>query len=132
MSIRGKRELIKLLGDFGWLDGAVVESLELTNRTHEPRKAEIVLRAFYEGNDFDQGWKFIRIIAVDHVMLGWIELSRNSNLVINYPAEILVLDNCLVIDFDPLHKSQFANGVALSCFFIGARELTLSLLDSVP
>ena len=118
------------LAEFDGFDGAVIQSLTVHNTSAQSRQITLVLKAFRSSQGSDGCWKLISIVATDHVIFSWIESPQNTNLVLNYPVEVLAHDDRLIVDLDPLHRAECPLGIKLSSFFIGGCCLSAALHET--
>lgn len=114
-------DLENIINSYNGFDGAIVLEVGFETMTSpSERNAWITLHAFFSAeNAFNSGWKKIKIAAREEVSFSWRETPKNTNLVLNYPAEIKVNGKQIFLDFDPLHAKISDVGIILSDFYIG-------------
>ncbi len=119
-------ELTTVAERFGGFDGAIVQSLSFQAGPSVQESVVILnLLAYSEWEGREGGWKQVILTATDLPEFGWLETSKNTNLVLNYPVKILEQGRKLIVDFDPLHPVD-----KVSSFFIGGRELSLLITEA--
>jgi hypothetical protein len=119
-------ELNTLLNRYGGLDGAIVSKIEFAIGSDISKKRiSVELKAFLQSNGPESGWRILKISTVGRSLFGWREVPWDTNLVLNYPVKILRVDECDVIDFDPLHATAGTTGILLSSCFLGGAELRI-------
>ena len=62
-------------------------------------------------------------------LFGWREVPWDTNLVLNYPVNVLRVGEYDIIDFDPLHANEEKVGIVLSPCFLGGSELRIEEMD---
>lgn len=122
-------EIQSVLDRFDGFDGAVVQSISFHSQQGiGEREIIISLRAFSISENAEPGWKLVSITAFNHPIFSWLETTKNTNLVLNYPVVISEVEGNFIIDFDPLHAVSNNSSIKLSPFFIGGRSLSISVV----
>ncbi len=123
-------EIKSIVDRFDGFDGAVVQSISFNSQQSiSEREIIISLRAFSVSENAKTGWRLVSITAFDHPIFSWFETTKNTNLVLNFPVVISEVEGNIIIDFDPLHATSNKSSIKLSPFFIGARSLSISVVE---
>ncbi len=121
-------EILEFLRRFNGFNGAVVLSFRVNFGTSDDDSEVIFkLKAYCDDSGSEHGWHQVVIHVRKRVIFSWVESSWDTNLVLNFPVRLIEWNDLQIIDFDPLHARQKELGLAVSEWFVGGLDVSISI-----